>query len=135
MSGPIAKSALIEGLAAHIAASLQLDADNAEEMDGAMQIADAAADYFRTSVRGAPTGSGTTLLWAIYSALLEGDVPQEELDQFFSSVTIDPMTMFQAWKTMSITDKASVHTVALIPGRLDEADIESVVAALYNNRA
>ena len=79
MNGPLTKEALLDGLTAHLAASLQIDVDNVAEMEGAEAIARAAMDYFTTSVRGAPPGAGRTLMWAIYSALWEGQMPQEEI--------------------------------------------------------
>jgi hypothetical protein len=160
--GPLAKEALIDGLTAHMAASLQIDAESAEEMDGVRQMALAALDYFASSVRGTPPGSGAPLMWTIYSALLEGEVDQERLNAFFADVKLDVGDLLAAWTKVSArmrakvaiipenvnfrgladalerlpgADRAGPVTVALIPGDLSEADILDVVEALYHQKA
>ena len=134
--GPIAKLSLIDNLAGHIAATLGVDTADDLELDGVHEIAGAAIDYFASSVRGAPSGAGQTLLWAIFSALWEAEgILQDEIDSFFSTVTVDPVRMFQAWRALPAEERAQTHSVALIPGSLTEADIVDVVAALYRQRS
>jgi hypothetical protein len=132
--GPLAKDSLIDGLTAHLAASLGIDAENPEEMAGARQIALAATDYFASSVRGAPTGAGQTLLWAIFSALWEGQVDQDELNAFFSAVNVDPGRMVHAWRELTPDERKEPHSVVLVPGNLTTADIAAVTAALFRSR-
>lgn len=160
--GPLAKEALIDGLTAHMAASLQIDAESAEEMDGVRQMALAAMDYFASSVRGAPPGSGAPLMWTIYSALLEGEVDQAKLNAFFADVKLDVGELLAVWmkigarmrakvaiipenvnfrgiadalERLPAADRGGPVTVALIPGDLSEADILDVVEALYRQKA
>ena len=134
--GPIAQQAMIDGLAAHVAASLHLDTDSADEMDGARLMASAAMDYFGTSVRGAPSGAGQTLLWAIFSSIWEGGpVGQQEIDSFFGSVRVDPGAMLSAWKALTPEERRARYSVVLVPGDLSTADISAVTAALFHARA
>lgn len=129
--GPISKQALNDGLVAHICASLQISPESEQEMDGVQQIADAALDYFTSSVKGAPAGSGQALLWAIFSGLWEGCYQQEAIDAFFGSVNIDAARMLEAWKALPAEDQKGPFSVVLVPGNLQEADIVKVVQSLY----
>ena len=152
--------ALTDGLTAHLAAALGVDSESADEMDGVEQMARAALDYFAGNVRGAPSGSGPALLWAIYSGLLNGAVPQERIDAFFSQVTLDFPGLIRNWpgqegatlallptginplhlqkvvQDMSPEQRQKGITVALIPGgSLTDADISDVMQAIYKARA
>ena len=124
---------LQDGLTAHIAASLQLDMENPEEVEGVSQIAAAALDYFKSSFKGAPVGGSQIILWTIFSALWENKVPQERIDEFFQNVNMDVGRIFSAWSQFSPEERQSPVTVALIPGNISEADIYNVTAALFNN--
>lgn len=128
------KISLIDGLTAHLAASLQIDTANQEEMAGVEKIAQSAVEYFQYSTKGAPNGSGAVMQWILFSAAWEGKVAQAEIDAFFSNVNMDPTRMLAAWRSMSPQERQGVFTVALIPGKLDEADISDVAAALFHNR-
>ena len=130
----LTRNQLLEGLAAHLATHLAIDPANADEVAGAATIAAAAADYFADSFRGSPPGSGRALLWAVYSALWEGKVRQEELDAFFGEVDFDCGRLFDAWRQVRAGNLGGPMTVALIPGNLSEADILDVVKALYAQR-
>ena len=153
----MAPKALTEGLAAHLAASLGVDAASAEEMDGVEQMAQASLDYFAGNVAGAPVAGAPALLWAIFSGLLAGSVEQERIDAFFSQVTLDLPSLIRRWpgadhaslailpavinpdhlqravESMSPEQRARGITVALIPGTLTEADISDVVQSLYKS--
>jgi len=131
--GPISKQALNDGLTAHICASLQINPESEDEMDGVQQIANAALDYFTSSVKGAPPGSGQALLWAIFSGLWEGSYKQEAIDEFFGSVAIDPARMLEAWKSLPAEEQKGPFSVVLVPGNLKEADILAVVQSLYQH--
>lgn len=132
--GPIARSALLDSLHAHMAAKLGIDPACQEEMDGVGVMAEAAIDYFMTSMRGAPGGAGQTLLWAVFSALWEGHVDQGEINRFFESVNCDPGRMMHAWRALSDEERAQPHSVVLVPGSLSTADIAAVTAALFRSR-
>ena len=153
--------ALSDGLTAHLAASLGINTDSADEMAGARQMAEAALDYFRSSVRGGPASgpASAALLWALYSGLLADRVPQERIDHFFANFQfnvpelisclplgqpfqlavvppeVNLRNLSAALEHLSAEDRASGVTVALIPGNLTEADIADVVRALYQQRA
>lgn len=134
MSGPIAREALIDGLKAHMAAKLGVDVSSEEEVLGLSAMAEAAIDYFSSSVKGAPPGSGQTLLWAIYSALWEGAMDQDRIDAFFTGARIDPISVLRAWETLTPEERAVPHSVVLIPGDLKTADIAAITAALFHAR-
>jgi hypothetical protein len=132
--GPLAKEALLDGLKAHMSVKLGIDLHNSDELEGLEIMAQAAIDYFSTSSRGAPAGAGQTLMWAIYSALWENQVNQDELNEFFSKVNVDPARMMHAWRGLSPEDKQLPHSVVLVPGSLTNADIASVTAAMFRAR-
>lgn len=132
--GPIAQESIVDGLMAHMAASLGVDTSNTEETEGLRQMALAAVDYFASSVRGAPEGGGQTLLWAVFSALWEGQVDQNEINAFFSSVRVDPASMLWAWRGLTPEERAQPHSIVLVPGKLSTADIGAVTAALFHAR-
>lgn len=133
--GPLARESLLDGLAAHMAASLGIDPESEDEMAGCRQMAEAAASYFSSSVRGAPAGAGQTLLWTIYSALWENSgIDQTLIDQFFQSVRVDPAHMLRAWLSLTPEERRGEMSIALVPGRLSSADINAVVASLFHSR-
>jgi hypothetical protein len=132
--GPIAQESIVDGLMAHMAASLGVDTSNPEETEGLRQMALAAVDYFGASVRGAPEGGGQTLLWAIFSALWEGQVDQNEINEFFSRVRVDPASMLWAWRGLKPEERKEPHSIVLVPGKLSTADIGAVTAALFHAR-
>lgn len=131
--GPLAKISVLDGLTAHLAASLQIDINNAEELAGIEHLALAATNYFTSSVKGAPTGGAQTLQWAIMSALWEGKIPQADIDSFFEHVNVDLGKLITAWKKFTPEEQKGVMSVVLIPGKLDEATIMDVTSALYHN--
>ena len=130
----LSKESLKDEMTAYIAAALKVDTSDAEEIQGVRCITDAALEFFSSSVKGAPNGALQILLWTITSALWEGKVSQEKIDQFFSNVDMDPSRMFAAWQTLPAGDHEQMHTVALIPGNLSDADISAVAASLFNSR-
>lgn len=132
--GPIAQESLMDGLRAHMAAALGIDLNNPDEIQGLEIMAQSALDYFTTSVRGAPAGAGQTLLWAIFSALWENQVNQDEINEFFSSVNVDPGRMMHAWRALTADERRQPHSVVLVPGTLSTADIADVTAALFRSR-
>ena len=132
--GPIAQEALLDGLKAHMSVKLGIDLHSPEELEGLEVMAHAALDYFTTSVRGAPSGGGQTLLWAIFSALWEGQVDQDEINEFFTRVNVDPGRTVHAWRSLSAEERALPHSVVLVPGNLSMADIADVTAALFRCR-
>lgn len=132
--GPIAQESIVDGLMAHMAASLGVDTNSPEEAEGLRQMALAAVDYFAASVRGAPEGGGQTLLWAVFSALWEGKVDQAEINEFFSRVRVDPASMLWAWRGLKPEERSQPHSVVLVPGRLTTADIAAVTAAMFHAR-
>jgi hypothetical protein len=131
--GPLAKVSVLDGLIAHLAASLQIDPSDKDELAGIEHLALSAANYFASSVRGAPTGGAQTLQWALMSALWEGKLPQQDIDNFFEHVNLDLGKLISAWRQFSPEDQKGVMSVVLIPGKLDEATIMDVTAALYRN--
>lgn len=122
-------------LTAFLADRLQINTSSPEEMGGISQIANTCLEYFSSNVRGASASYGQVLLWAIFSALWEGTAKSEEIEEFFKNVRVDPAILFKVWREFSPEERAGVFTVALIPGRLDDADIASVAAALYSQRS
>jgi hypothetical protein len=134
MSGPISREALLDGLKAHMAAKLGVDLGSEDEVLGLEAMAEAAIDYFSSSVRGAPPGSGQTLLWAIYSALWEGAMEQDRIDAFFAGARIDPISVLRAWESLTPDERSAPHSVVLVPGDLRTADIAAVTAALFHAR-
>jgi len=135
MSGPLTREAIEQGLTDYLTATLGVDASNADEMEGTRAIARDALDYLSDSFRGAPPGSGRTLLWVLYSALWEGQVPQERIDAFFGGIDVDLGRLYRVWEAASQQLHSNQEaTIALIPGKLGEAEIADVVAALYRQR-
>jgi hypothetical protein len=134
MSGPLSRKVLLEGMVAQMAVDLGVDVDE-EEMAGVWEMATSALNYLTASVRGAPPGSARPLLWAVCSALWEGVVPQEEVDEFFTAVDLDPGRILHAWRQLRKEGTVPTGaTVALIPGKLTETEICDVVRALYLQR-
>lgn len=131
MSGPIAPEHLIEGLAAHIAAYLEFDISNKESAEGVDLMARAAVDYFSSSVAGAPPGGGGVLLWAIFSALWSGKVPQEEIDRFFGSCILDPERLLGAWRALHQEDPTRNYVPILVPADLKDSDIYHITQSLF----
>jgi hypothetical protein len=154
----IARESMSDGLAAHLAVSLGIDSGSAEEMEGVRTIAEAALDYFSSSVRGAPSGSGPALLWAVYSGLLHGRVPQERIDGFFGSARIDIPWLIQntdvsagvqvavipdfvridglaaALAGLDPSEAAAGVSVVAVPGNLQDADIADIAVAIARAR-
>ena len=134
MSGLLlAKDSLVDSLSAHIAASLQVDPSDQDEMDGVERISSIVLDYFKSSCKGAPTGGAQVLQWVIMSAIWEGHIPQSEIDEFFQRVNVDLGKLISSWKKFSEEERKSVMSLVLIPGKLNEATIADVTAALYHN--
>ena len=131
--GPLAKESVLDGLISHFAASLNIDPTDTDEIAGISHLAVTAADYFSSSVRGAPTGGAQTLQWAIMSAIWEGKISQSDIDSFFEHVNVDLGKLMTAWRQFSPEEQKGVVSVVLIPGKLDEATIMDVTAALYRN--
>ena len=131
--GPLARVSMLDGLVAHIAATLQIDPTDKDEIAGIAHLAISAAEYFASSVKGAPTGGSQTLQWAIMSAIWEGKIPQADIDNFFEHVNVDLGKLITAWKKFTPEEQKGVMSVVLIPGKLDEATIMDVTSALYHN--
>ncbi len=134
MSGPLSRNQLLAGLEQHLVQRLELSPDNDEEMDGVHDIASVVMEYLMDSCRGAPPGASRVLLWAVFSALWEKQTPQEDIDAFFGSVNVDLGSLFNTWIQARAQGKAEEATLVLIPGKLSEADIFDVTAALYAQR-
>jgi hypothetical protein len=132
--GPLAQESLLDGLRAHMAASLGINTNDPDEVAGLDVMAKSALDYFASSVRGAPPGAGQTLLWTIFSALWEGQVGQDEINDFFTHVNVDPGRTVHAWRSLTAEERAQPHSVVLVPGSLSVADIAGVTAALFRSR-
>jgi hypothetical protein len=120
----------VQGLAAHIVQETGADADDFDQVAGALRVAEAAVDYLGGTTKGFPGPPGG-LLWVIFSAVWEGMLPQADIDGFFGGVRLDLAKMLVAWKQAGISGPA---TVALIPGDLTAADIQDILAALWRQR-
>jgi hypothetical protein len=134
MNNLISKETLSNNLKDYLLQSLSMEDATTDEIEGISLIANSTLDFFTNSARGSVLGSGSVLLWAIYSAIWENTISQDLIDKFFVNVNIDPSRMFNAWSSLDKQDQDGRYTVALIPGNLSDVDILDVVNALYHNK-
>ncbi len=87
------------------------------------------AEYLTQAVSGA-TGGVSAIMWLLFSAAYEGKLEQSEIDEFFTSVNLDPAKAFQAWRRLK-AENPGTYSFVLIPGTLEEGDIGLLSAALY----
>ena len=128
----LANSAVRDGLIAHIAAAEQID--DPAEMTGIGHVVDHVFDYFDMSLNGVPHNSGAfnVMVHVLMSAIYEGKVAQSDIDQFLSMVDVDPIKTFRAWLSIPPDErKAQKFSHCLVPGTLEDHDINDVARALF----
>jgi hypothetical protein len=126
--------AMKASLASYLTGELGVDAEDEDERAGVAVMADACLSYFRDGTSGAPKGAAGLMLWVVFSAIWQGTERQEDIDAFFSAVDLDPRRIMRAWMALGPEERKGPFSMVLVPGRLDEADISDVAAALYHAR-
>jgi hypothetical protein len=134
-SSPISREQMETSLAEHLVQRLHLPVNGEEEKLAMVHVARECLNYFSESYAGMPENASQILLWITFSALWQNKFSQQQITEFFTSVNLDLLKVFHAWNMFTPEEKKQGISVALIPGKLTEADIYTVVSSLFNSNA
>jgi hypothetical protein len=131
----LSRDIILTDITDYLIKDLGLNESDDEIKDGFYKISESFLNLFSKNNIEPLTATGAEiLLWMIYSAVLEGQEDQKNIDAFFSSVNLNILNLYHTWLSFKPEEQMSQYTVAIVPGRLDDADIAAVTAALFKNQ-